>query len=226
LQYTRNEIELHRATYRVRGEIIDIFPAESEGEAVRVELFDDQIDSLAWFDPLTGAVLRRVPRLTIYPRTHYATPRDIVLNAVDQIKADLKQRLEDLRQGGKLVEAQRLEQRTLFDIEMMAELGYCSGIENYSRYLSGRQPGEPPPTLFDYLPANALLVIDESHVTIPQLGGMYRGDRSRKENLVEYGFRLPSALDNRPLRFDEFERLAPQTLFTSATPGPYEAEHA
>jgi excinuclease ABC subunit B len=226
LQYTRNEVELHRATYRVRGEIIDIFPAESEGEAVRVELFDDQIDSLAWFDPLTGAVLRRVPRLTIYPRTHYATPRDIVLNAVDEIKADLKQRLEELRQAGKLVEAQRLEQRTLFDIEMMAELGYCSGIENYSRYLSGRQPGEPPPTLFDYLPANALLVIDESHVTIPQLGGMYRGDRSRKENLVDYGFRLPSALDNRPLRFDEFERLAPQTLFTSATPGPYEEEHA
>ena len=226
LQYTRNEVELHRATYRVRGEIIDIFPAESEGEAVRVELFDDQIDSLSWFDPLTGTVLRRVPRLTIYPRTHYATPRDIVLNAVDQIKVDLKLRLEELRQASKLVEAQRLEQRTLFDIEMMAELGYCSGIENYSRYLSGRQPGEPPPTLFDYLPAGALLVIDESHVTIPQLGGMYRGDRSRKENLVEYGFRLPSALDNRPLRFDEFERLAPQILFTSATPGPYEAEHA
>jgi excinuclease ABC subunit B len=226
LQYTRNEVELHRATYRVRGEIIDIFPAESDGEAVRVELFDDQIDSLAWFDPLTGTVRRRVPRLTIYPRTHYATPRDIVLNAIDQIKGDLKQRLEELRQAGKLVEAQRLEQRTLFDIEMMAELGYCSGIENYSRYLSGRQAGEPPPTLFDYLPAGALLVIDESHVTIPQLGGMYRGDRSRKENLVEYGFRLPSALDNRPLRFDEFERLAPQTLFTSATPGPYEEEHA
>jgi excinuclease ABC subunit B len=226
LQYTRNEVELHRATYRVRGEIIDIFPAESEGEAVRVELFDDQIDALAWFDPLTGTVMRRVPRLTIYPRTHYATPRDIVLNAIDQIKVDLKQRLEDLRQAGKLVEAQRLEQRTLFDIEMMAELGYCSGIENYSRYLSGRQAGEPPPTLFDYLPANALLVIDESHVTIPQLGGMYRGDRSRKENLVEYGFRLPSALDNRPLRFDEFERLAPQAVFTSATPGPYEEEHA
>jgi excinuclease ABC subunit B len=226
LQYTRNEVELHRATYRVRGEIIDIFPAESEDEAVRVELFDDQIDALAWFDPLTGTVLRRVPRLTIYPRTHYATPRDIVLNAIDQIKVDLKLRLDDLRTAGKLVEAQRLEQRTLFDIEMMAELGYCSGIENYSRYLSGRQAGEPPPTLFDYLPANALLVIDESHVTIPQLGGMYRGDRSRKENLVEYGFRLPSALDNRPLRFDEFERLAPQAVFTSATPGPYEEEHA
>jgi excinuclease ABC subunit B len=226
LQYTRNEVELHRATYRVRGEIIDIFPAESEGEAVRVELFDDQIDSLAWFDPLTGTVLRRVPRLTIYPRTHYATPRDVILNAIEEIKVELKQRLEELRQAGKLVEAQRLEQRTLFDIEMMAELGYCSGIENYSRYLSGRRAGEPPPTLFDYLPANALLVVDESHVTIPQLGGMYRGDRSRKENLVEYGFRLPSALDNRPLRFDEFERLAPQAVFTSATPGPYEAEHA
>jgi excinuclease ABC subunit B len=226
LQYTRNEVELHRATYRVRGEIIDIFPAESEGEAVRVELFDDQIDSLAWFDPLTGTVLRRVPRLTIYPRTHYATPRDVILNAIEEIKVELKQRLEELRQNGKLVEAQRLEQRTLFDIEMMAELGYCSGIENYSRYLSGRQAGEPPPTLFDYLPANALLVIDESHVTIPQLGGMYRGDRSRKENLVDYGFRLPSALDNRPLRFDEFERLAPQAVFTSATPGPYEEEHA
>jgi excinuclease ABC subunit B len=226
LQYTRNDVELHRATYRVRGEIIDIFPAESDGAAIRVELFDDQIDSLAWFDPLTGALLRRVPRLTIYPKTHYATPREVVLNAIDQIKVDLKQRLEELRQAGKLVEAQRLEQRTLFDLEMMAELGYCAGIENYSRYLSGRQAGEPPPTLFDYLPANALLVIDESHVTIPQLGGMYRGDRSRKENLVEYGFRLPSALDNRPLRFDEFERLAPQTLFTSATPGPYEEEHA
>jgi excinuclease ABC subunit B len=226
LQYTRNEVELHRATYRVRGEIIDIFPAESEGQAVRVELFDDRIESLAWFDPLTGAVLRRVPRLTIYPGTHYATPRDVVLNAIDEIKADLSQRLEELRQAAKLVEAQRLEQRTLFDIEMMAELGYCSGIENYSRYLSGRRAGEPPPTLFDYLPANALLVIDESHVTVPQLGGMYRGDRSRKENLVEYGFRLPSALDNRPLRFDEFERLAPQMVFTSATPGPYEEEHA
>ena len=226
LQYTRNEVELHRATYRVRGEIIDIFPAESDGEAVRVELFDDQIDSLSWFDPLTGVVLRRVPRVTIYPKTHYATPREVVLDAIEQIKVELKQRLEELRQAGKLVEAQRLEQRTLFDLEMMAELGYCSGIENYSRYLSGREAGEPPPTLFDYLPASALLVIDESHVTIPQLGGMYRGDRSRKENLVEYGFRLPSALDNRPLRCDEFERLAPQALFLSATPGPYEEEHA
>jgi excinuclease ABC subunit B len=226
LQYTRNDVQLHRATYRVRGEIIDIFPAESDGEAVRVELFDDEIDSLAWFDPLTGEVLRRVPRLTIYPKTHYATPREVILGAMDEIKVELKQRLAQLRDINKLVEAQRLEQRTLFDLEMMAELGYCSGIENYSRYLSGRQAGESPPTLLDYLPANALLVIDESHVTIPQLGGMYRGDRSRKENLVEYGFRLPSALDNRPLRFDEFEALAPQIVFTSATPGPYENEHA
>jgi excinuclease ABC subunit B len=226
LQYTRNDTELHRATYRVRGEIIDIFPAESDGEAVRVELFDDEIDSLAWFDPLTGEVLRRVPRLTIYPKTHYATPREVIHGAMEYIKVELKQRLKELNGNNKLVEAQRLEQRTLFDLEMMAELGYCSGIENYSRYLSGRQPGEPPPTLFDYLPDNALLVIDESHVTIPQLGGMYRGDRSRKENLVEYGFRLPSALDNRPLRFDEFELLAPQAIFTSATPGQYEEEHA
>jgi excinuclease ABC subunit B len=226
LQYTRNDVELHRATYRVRGEVIDIFPAESDGEAVRVELFDDEIDSLAWFDPLTGEVLRRVPRLTVYPKTHYATSRDVILGAIDRIKLELKERLEQLRESNKLVEAQRLEQRTLFDLEMMQELGYCTGIENYSRYLSGRQAGEPPPTLFDYLPDNALLVIDESHVTIPQLGGMYKGDRSRKENLVEYGFRLPSALDNRPLRFDEFERLAPQTIFTSATPGPYEEAHA
>ena len=226
LQYTRNDLELHRATYRVRGEVIDIFPAESDGEAVRVELFDDEIESLAWFDPLTGEVLRRVPRLTIYPKTHYATPREVILGAMEHIKVELKQRLEQLRDNNKLVEAQRLEQRTLLDLEMMTELGYCSGIENYSRYLSGRQAGEPPPTLFDYLPASALLVIDESHVTVPQLGGMYRGDRSRKENLVEYGFRLPSALDNRPLRFDEFEALAPQTIFTSATPGPYEEEHA
>jgi excinuclease ABC subunit B len=226
LQYTRNDVELHRATYRVRGEVIDIYPAESDGEAVRVELFDDEIDSLAWFDPLTGEVLRRVPRLTIYPKTHYATSREVILGAIDKIKVELKARLEQLRESNKLVEAQRLEQRTLFDLEMMQELGYCNGIENYSRYLSGRQAGEPPPTLFDYLPDNALLVIDESHVTIPQLGGMYKGDRSRKQNLVEYGFRLPSALDNRPLRFDEFERLAPQMIFTSATPGPYEEEHA
>jgi len=226
LQYTRNELDLARATYRVRGEVIDIFPAESDGEAVRVELFDDEIESLAWFDPLTGEVLRKVPRMTIYPKTHYATPREVILGAIDQIKIELKERLDQLNSNNKLVEAQRLEQRTLFDLEMMQELGYCSGIENYSRYLSGRNPGEPPPTLFDYLPPEALLIIDESHVTIPQLGGMYRGDRSRKENLVLYGFRLPSALDNRPLRFDEFERLAPQTIYTSATPGAYEQEHS
>ena len=222
LQYTRNDVELHRGTYRVRGEIIDIYPAESEREAVRVELFDDEIESLSWFDPLTGEVLRKVPRLTIYPKTHYVTSRQTIVEAIDAIRAELKERLEELYAADKLVEAQRLEQRTRFDLEMMMELGYCSGIENYSRYLSGRAPGEPPPTLMDYLPDDALLVIDESHVTIPQLGGMYRGDRARKENLVEYGFRLPSALDNRPLRFDEFERLMPQTIFVSATPGPYE----
>ena len=226
LQYTRNDVELQRGTYRARGEVIDIFPAESEREAVRVELFDDEIENLAWFDPLTGEVLNRVPRVTIYPKTHYVTPRQTILDAIDGIKAELKERLQQLYDNNKLVEAQRLEQRTQFDLEMMAELGYCNGIENYSRYLSGRAPGEPPPTLFDYLPPDALLVIDESHVTIPQIGGMYKGDRSRKETLVEYGFRLPSALDNRPLRFDEFERLAPQGIFVSATPGPYESEHA
>jgi len=226
LQYTRNDVELARATYRVRGEVIDIHPAESDTEAVRVELFDDEIENLSWFDPLTGEVLRRVPRLTIYPKSHYVTPRQTLLDAIDFIKPELKERLERLRDLNKLVEAQRLEQRTLFDIEMIMELGYCSGIENYSRYLSGRQAGEPPPTLLDYLPDDALVVVDESHVTIPQLGGMYKGDRSRKETLVEYGFRLPSALDNRPLRFDEYERLVAQTIFVSATPGPYETEHA
>ena len=226
LQYTRNDVELARATYRVRGEVIDIFPAESDREAVRVELFDDEIEQLSYFDPLTGEVLRRVPRLTVYPKSHYVTPRQTLLDSIDQIKTELKQRLEQLRDNNKLVEAQRLEQRTLFDIEMILELGYCSGIENYSRYLSGRQPGEPPPTLFDYLPDNALLIVDESHVTIPQLGAMYKGDRSRKENLVEYGFRLPSALDNRPLRFEEWERLAPQMIFVSATPSSYESENA
>jgi excinuclease ABC subunit B len=226
LQYTRNEVELRRGTYRVRGEVIDIYPAESEKDAVRIELFDDEIESLSYFDPLTGEVLRRVPRLTIYPKSHYVTPRQTVVDAVEQIKQELEERLAYLRDNDKLLEAQRLEQRTRFDIEMMYELGFCKGIENYSRFLSGRAPGEPPPTLFDYLPANALLVIDESHVTVPQLGGMYRGDRSRKETLVEYGFRLPSALDNRPLRFDEFESLAPQTIFVSATPGAYEGEHS
>ena len=226
LQYTRNDAELRRGTYRVRGEVIDIFPAEAEREAVRVELFDDEIESLSHFDPLTGEVLRRVPRLTVYPKTHYVTPRETVLEAVENIKVELVERLEQLREAGKLVEAQRLEQRTRFDLEMMLELGYCSGIENYSRHLSGRHPGEPPPTLFDYLPDNALLVIDESHVTIPQLGAMYRGDRSRKENLVEYGFRLLSALDNRPLKFEEFERLSPQTIYVSATPAAYELAHS
>jgi excinuclease ABC subunit B len=226
MQYNRNDIELQRATYRVRGEVIDIFPAESEREALRIELFDDEIEVLAWFDPLTGEVIRKVPRATIHPKTHYVTNRQTLLDAVDAIRIELKQRLEQLYEANKLVEAQRLEQRTKFDIEMMLEIGYCSGIENYSRYLSGREAGQPPPTLFDYLPKEALLIVDESHVTIPQLGGMYRGDRSRKENLVEYGFRLPSALDNRPLRFEEFSAMAPQTIYVSATPGPYEREHS
>ena len=226
LQYARNEIELRRGTYRVRGEVIDVYPAESERDAVRIELFDDEIENLSWFDPLTGEVVRRVPRLTVYPKSHYVTPRERVLDAIEAIKEELREHLAVLRADNRLVEAQRLEQRTRFDIEMMTEIGHCKGIENYSRFLSGRLPGEPPPTLFDYLPADALLFIDESHVTVPQLGGMYRGDRSRKETLVEYGFRLPSALDNRPLRFDEFERMAPQTVFVSATPGPYEESHA
>jgi excinuclease ABC subunit B len=226
MQYKRNELDLSQGNYRVRGDVIDIFPAESEREAVRIELFDDEIESLSYFDPLTGEVIRRVPRLTVFPKSHYVTPREKLLAAVDVIKVELKDRLAYLRKTEKLLEAQRLEQRTLFDLEMIRELGYCQGIENYSRYLSGREEGEPPPCLFDYLPANALLFIDESHVTVPQLGGMYRGDRSRKETLVQYGFRLPSALDNRPLRFDEFERLSPQTVYVSATPGNYEAEHA
>ena len=226
LQYTRNDVELHRGTYRARGDVIDIYPADSDRDAVRVELFDDEIENIAYFDPLTGAISRKVPRATIYPKTHYVTPRQTILDAIDEIKDELRERLDQLYTANKLVEAQRLQQRVQYDIEMMVELGYCSGIENYSRYLSGRQAGEPPPTLFDYLPANALLVIDESHVTIPQLGAMYKGDRSRKETLVEYGFRLPSALDNRPLKFEEFERLAPQAIFVSATPSVYEAEHA
>jgi len=226
LQYTRNDAVLERGNYRVRGDIIDIFPAESEDEAIRIELFDDEIENLSWFDPLTGEVTRRVPRTTIYPKTHYVTPRETLLNAIDRIKLELRERLEELRHAGRDLEAQRLEQRTLFDLEMMQELGYCNGIENYSRYLSGREAGEPPPCLFDYLPPNALLFVDESHVTMPQIGGMYRGDRSRKSTLVEYGFRLPSALDNRPLKFEEFERLAPQSIYVSATPGPYEEEHS
>lgn len=226
LQYTRNDLEFRRATYRVRGSVIDVYPADSEREAVRIELFDDEVESISFFDPLTGEMLRQVPRVTIYPKTHYVTPREKLLISVDKIKFELKDRLLELERKNKLVERQRLEQRTNFDLEMILELGYCSGIENYSRYLSGRNSGEPPPTLMDYLPKDALLIIDESHVTIPQLGGMYRGDRARKETLVEYGFRLPSAFDNRPLRFDEFEKLMPQTIFISATPGPYEKKRS
>lgn len=225
LQYTRNDMELRRATYRVRGDVIDIYPAESEKTAIRIELFDDEIERLSYFDPLTGSLIKEVPRLTVFPKSHYVTPRETILGALDHIKLELKERLEQLRQNNRLVEAQRLEQRTKFDLEMIQELGYCSGIENYSRYLSGRDPGQAPPTLYDYLPANGLIIADESHVSIPQLGAMYKGDRSRKETLVEYGFRLPSALDNRPLRFEEWESLTPQIIFVSATPGPYEEEH-
>ncbi|MEH6564358.1 MAG: excinuclease ABC subunit UvrB [Halopseudomonas sp.] len=226
LQYTRNDMELARANYRVRGDVIDVFPAESDLEAIRIELFDDTVETISFFDPLTGEVLRKVPRVTIYPKSHYVTPRENLLEAVEKIKVELGERLEVLKEQNKLVELQRLEQRTRFDLEMIMELGYCNGIENYSRYLSGRTPGEPPPTLFDYLPQNALLIIDESHVSVPQVGAMYKGDRSRKETLVDYGFRLPSALDNRPMRFDEWEAVSPQAIFVSATPGPYEAEHA
>ncbi|AIK89962.1 excinuclease ABC subunit UvrB [Glaesserella parasuis] len=224
LQYTRNDQAFQRATFRVRGEVIDIFPAESDGVALRVELFDDEIENLSLFDPLTGHNLGRVPRYTIYPKTHYVTPRDRILEAIEQIKKELAERRTYFIKENKLLEEQRIAQRTQFDIEMMNELGYCSGIENYSRYLSGRKEGEPPPTLFDYMPSDGLLIIDESHVTVPQIGGMFRGDRARKETLVQYGFRLPSALDNRPLRFEEFERLSPQTIYVSATPGPYELE--
>ncbi|MHC8604735.1 excinuclease ABC subunit UvrB [Arenicellales bacterium IMCC58067] len=226
LQYTRNEIELRRGNFRVRGDVIDIFPAESERFAVRVELFGDQIERLSRFDPLTGETNENLTRFTIYPKSHYVTPREKILDAIGQIKEELKIRLKFLRENDKLVEAQRLEQRTKYDLEMMQELGYCAGIENYSRFLSGRNPGEAPPTLIDYLPAKSLMIIDESHVTIPQLGAMFKGDRSRKENLVEYGFRLPSALDNRPLRFDEFESLMPRTVFVSATPSDYEKTHS
>jgi excinuclease ABC subunit B len=226
LQYTRNDLLLERGNYRLRGDVLDVFPADSATDAIRIEFFDHKIESLKYFDPLTGKVRRQVPRLTIYPKSHYVTPRDIVLKMVDQMKLDLRDRLAEFESQHKLVEAQRLRERTHYDIEMLREIGYCKGIENYSRYLSGRLPGEPPPTLMDYLPKNALLIIDESHATLPQLNAMYKGDRSRKQNLVEFGFRLPVALDNRPLRFEEFEALAPQTLYISATPGPYELEKA
>jgi len=224
LQYTRNEMELRRGTYRVRGEIIDVFPAESEVEALRIELFDGEVENLALFDPLTGETIRKVQRYTVYPRTHYASTRESVLNAIETIKPELKERMDQLYKDNKLVEAQRLDQRTRFDIEMMAEVGYCQGIENYSRHLTRRAPGEPPPTLFDYLPDDGLLVVDESHVTVPQLGAMYKGDRSRKETLVEFGFRLPSAMDNRPLKFEEWEQRVPRAIYISATPRAYELD--
>ena len=226
LQYTRNDVELRRATYRVKGDVIDVFPAESDKQAIRIELFDDEIEQITLFDPLTGAVVRKVPRITIFPKSHYVTPRETIERSFDLIKAELQVRLKHLQENNKLVEAQRLEQRTRYDLEMIKELGYCNGIENYSRYLSGRAPGEAPPTLYDYLPDDALLVVDESHVSIPQIGAMYKGDRARKTTLVEYGFRLPSALDNRPMRFEEWEAGAPQAIFVSATPGSYEKEKA
>ena len=225
LQYTRNDLDFRRATFRVRGDTIDVYPADSDNEALRIELFGDEIEKLSWFDPLTGAIINEVPRATIFPKTHYVTPKETVLNCIDSIKEELKERLEYLRSVNKLVEAQRLEERTNYDIEMMRELGYCQGVENYSRYLSGRNPGESPPCLFDYIPKNAIVFIDESHVSVPQIGAMYKGDRSRKETLVEYGFRLPSAMDNRPLKFDEWELLAPQRVYVSATPSRYEEEH-
>ena len=224
LQYTRNDVELRRATYRVKGDVIDVFPAESDKQAIRIELFDDEIEQITLFDPLTGVVVRKVPRITIFPKSHYVTPRETIERSLHLIKAELQVRLKHLQENNKLVEAQRLEQRTRYDLEMIKELGYCNGIENYSRYLSGRAPGEAPPTLYDYLPDDALLVVDESHVSIPQIGAMYKGDRARKTTLVEYGFRLPSALDNRPMRFEEWEAGAPQAIFVSATPGPYEKE--
>lgn len=226
LQYTRNDMDFHRGTYRVRGDVIDIFPAESDDEGIRIELFDDEVEQISEFDPLTGHVVQRLPRATIYPKTHYVTPRQTILDAIDRIEVDLEQRIKQFKDNNLLVEAQRIEQRTRYDLEMMRELGFCSGIENYSRYLSGRPEGAAPPTLFDYLPKDALVFVDESHVTVPQIGAMYRGDRSRKENLVQYGFRLPSALDNRPMKFEEWEAITPQTIFVSATPGKYEEEHA
>ncbi|MCB1976304.1 MAG: excinuclease ABC subunit UvrB [Nitrosomonas sp.] len=226
MQYERNEIEFTRGMFRVRGDVVDVFPAESSEAAIRISLFDDEVDDLSLFDPLTGRVLQKLSRYTVYPSSHYVTPRSTTLRAIDSIKAELRDRLEYFYSNHHLVEAQRLEQRTRFDLEMLNELGFCKGIENYSRHLSGKNPGEPPPTLIDYLPKNALMLIDESHVTVPQIGGMFRGDRSRKENLVQYGFRLPSALDNRPLKFEEFERMMPQTIFISATPADYERQHS
>jgi excinuclease ABC subunit B len=225
MQYQRNELEFKRGVFRVRGDVIDIFPAEHAETAVRVSLFDDEVESLSLFDPLTGQVMHKATRFTVFPSSHYVTPRENTLRAVEAIKVELAERLKFYQENGKLVEAQRIEQRTRFDLEMMAELGFCKGIENYSRHLTGRRAGDPPPTLIDYLPEDAVMFIDESHVTVPQIGAMYKGDRARKENLVDYGFRLPSALDNRPLRFDEFERIMRQCVFVSATPGPYEANH-
>lgn len=226
MQYSRNELEFTRGTYRIRGEILDVFPAESEQNAIRIELFDDEVESIKWFDPLTGKMVRKVPRVTIYPKSHYVTPRENLERATGTIKTELKSQLEFFKNNDKLVEAQRLEQRTRYDLEMIQQLGYCNGIENYSRHLSGREVGAAPPTLFDYVPEDGLLIIDESHVTIPQIGAMYKGDRSRKENLVNYGFRLPSALDNRPMKFEEWERITPDTIYVSATPANYELEHA
>ncbi len=225
MQYDRNEFDFVRGTFRVRGDVVDVFPAENSETALRVSLFDDEVDALTLFDPLTGQILHKVPRFTVYPSSHYVTPRETTLRAIETIKAELHERVQWFIAQNKLVEAQRIEQRTRYDLEMLNELGFCKGIENYSRHLSGRKPGEPPPTLIDYLPKNALMIIDESHVTVPQIGGMYKGDRARKENLVDYGFRLPSAMDNRPLRFDEFERVMRQCIFVSATPAEYEAAH-
>ena len=226
MQYTRNDIDFRRATFRVRGDVIDIYPADSERDALRIELFGDEVERLLWIDPLTGEVINETPRATIYPKTHYVTPKETVLDCLKTVREELKERIKFLKDNDKLVEAQRLQERTTYDLEMMQELGYCQGIENYSRYLSGRNPGEPPPCLFDYLPKNAIVFMDESHVSVPQIGGMYKGDRSRKETLVEYGFRLPSALDNRPLRFEEWEDVTPQKIYVSATPGKYELEHS
>ena len=226
MQYTRNDIDFRRATFRVRGDVIDIYPADSDRDALRIELFGDEIERLLWIDPLTGEVINETPRATIYPKTHYVTPKETVLDCLKTVREELKERIKFLKDNEKLVEAQRLQERTTYDLEMMQELGYCQGIENYSRYLSGRNPGEPPPCLFDYLPKNAIVFMDESHVSVPQIGGMYKGDRSRKETLVEYGFRLPSALDNRPLRFEEWENVTPQKIYVSATPGKYELEHS